>query len=142
MRFCVSRSNPMLNFLLKIPRWWSSALVICAVLYLTLFPKPLPDNDIQFWEHTDKLVHGLMMAATYWALAFDIGRGSRLSTRSRLWLLGGVIAFGGAIELAQGAMGLGRGASWGDFAADAAGTLIAALSVNPLLRAMFSEKRG
>lgn len=120
----------MLNFLLKIPRWWSSALVICAVLYLTLFPHPLPDNDIQFWEHTDKIVHGLMMAGTYWAIAFDMGRGRRLSTRARLWLLGGVIAFGGAIELAQGAMGLGRGASCGDFAADAAGTLIAALLWN------------
>ena len=113
--------------MLKIPRWWSSALVIGAVLYLTLFPKPLPDNDIQFWEHTAKLVHGLMMAGTYWAIAFDIGRGRRLSLRARMWLMVGIIAFGGAIELAQGAMGFGRGASWGDFAADVAGALLAFL---------------
>ncbi len=103
-------------------------LVIGAVLYLTLVPKPLPDNDIHFWEHTDKIVHGLMMAATYCALAFDIGRGRRLSLRSRLWLLIGVIAFGGAIELAQGAMAIGRGADLADFAADTAGTLLAYLT--------------
>lgn len=117
----------MLNFLLKIPRWWSSALVICAVLYLTLFPHPLPDNDIPFWEHTDKIVHALMMAGTYWAIAFDLGRGRPLSLRARMWLIVGVIAFGGAIELAQDAMGLGRGADLIDFAADTAGTLLAFL---------------
>lgn len=133
----------MLNkLLLKIPRWWSSALVAGAVLYLTLAPKPLPDNDIQFWEHTDKLVHGLMMAGTYWAIAFDMGRGRSLSVGRRIWLLGAVIAFGGAIELVQGAMKMGRGASWGDFGADTAGALLAALSVNQLLRLIFSEKRG
>ena len=115
----------MLKLLLNIPRWWSSVLITGAVLYLTLVPKPLPDNDIQFWEHTDKIVHALMMAAIYCAVAFDIGRGRRLSTRSRIWLIVSVIAFGGAIELAQGAMAMGRGADFADFAADIAGTILA-----------------
>lgn len=129
----------MLDWLLKIPRWVSSAVVISAVLYLTLAPKPLPDNDIRFWEHTDKIVHALMMAGTYWSLALDIGRGRKLSVSCRMWLLSVVIAFGGAIELAQEAMGMGRGASLGDFAADSAGTLLAALTANSLLRALFNK---
>lgn len=124
----------MLSWLLKIPRWVSSVLVIGAVLYLTLFPKPLPDNDLQFWEHTDKVVHALMMLGVYWALALDIRRGASLSVGFRVWLFLAVVAFGGAIELAQMAMGLGRGASLGDFAADALGALLAALSAKGLLR--------
>lgn len=112
----------MFNLLLKIPRWVLSAVVLLAVLYLTLFPKPLPDNDIHFWEHTDKIVHALMMLGLYWAFAWDLRRGA---TR---WLLLAVVLFGGAIELLQEAMHMGRGASWGDLAADSVGALVAWLS--------------
>lgn len=122
------------SWLLRLPRWVSSVVVIAAVLYLTLFPKPLPDNDIQFWEHTDKVVHALMMAGVYWALALDIKRGSFMSVRFLGGLFVGVALFGGAIELAQMSMGLGRGASVGDFAADVAGALLAALTVRGLLK--------
>ncbi len=109
----------MLNFLLKIPRWCASAVVLSAVLYLTLWPNPLPDNDIPFWEHTDKVVHALMMLGLYWALAWDVRRGSPW------WLMLAVILFGGVIELLQDAMGMGRGGSWLDLAADSVGALIA-----------------
>lgn len=104
-------------------------LVICAVLYLTLFPKPLPDNDIHFWEHADKLVHAIMMAAVYCALALDLRR--PLTVRLKIALALVVVAFGGAIELVQAAMELGRSGSPADFAADAAGTIAAALLFKP-----------
>lgn len=35
-----------------------------------------------------------------------------------------VVLFGGAIELLQGAMAMGRGEDWADFMADAAGAVI------------------
>lgn len=118
------------HWLLKIPRWWASAVVIAAVLYLTLAPKPLPDNDIRFWEHTDKVVHALMMAGVYMALRLDIWRNRMPTLAMRLWLAVAVTAFGGIIELTQTAMGMGRGGSWGDLAADAVGAIAA--SVIPL----------
>lgn len=115
----------MRTWLLKIPRWWGSVIVIATVLYLTLWPDPLPDNDIPFWEHTDKVVHGVMMFGVYCALWLDLTR-MRVRPRTYICVLAlAVIAFGGGIELIQRAMAMGRGAAWGDFAADVAGTLAA-----------------
>lgn len=113
-------------------------LTVSAVLYLTLFPRPLPDNDLQLWEHTDKIVHALMMFGVYCALALDLRR--QLSLRVRLWLLIGVIAFGGAIELIQNAMGLGRSGDLIDFAADCAGALLAFLTAKSLLPRQRSQR--
>ena len=118
----------IVKHLLKVPRWVCSAVVIAAVLYLTLVPSPLPENDIPLWEHTDKVVHAIMMLGIWWAVALDWGRGQTIGWRRSVWLTVAVIALGGIIELLQGSMGLGRGASWGDFAADAAGAIIAALT--------------
>lgn len=109
----------------RLPRWLLTALTVSAVLYLTLFPKPLPDNDIQFWEHTDKLVHALMMFAIYTALALDLRR--PLTRRLRWLLFAAVALFGAAIELAQQSMHLGRTASLADLAADLAGAATALL---------------
>ncbi|MBD5352541.1 MAG: hypothetical protein HDR86_06910 [Bacteroides sp.] len=109
----------------RLPRWLLTALTVSAVLYLTLFPRPLPDSDFQFWEHTDKIVHALMMLGVYTALAIDLRR--PLTTKLRWSLFAAVAAFGAAIELAQWAMHLGRTASTADLAADLIGTLLPTL---------------
>lgn len=100
-------------------------MLIC---YLTLVPKPLPDNDIPFWEHTDKIVHAIMFGAMYTCLYLDIWRGRRPDSIIYCWLLTvPVAAFGGIIELLQQVMGMGRGGDMFDFIADCAGILLAAL---------------
>ena len=118
----------MKEFLRKLPRFLPTVLVVGAVLYLTLVPKPLPDTDINWMEHTDKVVHALMMLGVYLTVAFDIMRRGRqpvgLSSSCMVWLLVAVVAFGGAIELAQGAMGAGRGCDLYDFIADAIGAYV------------------
>ena len=53
------------------PQFLVSGTVVAAVLYLTLAPKPLPDNDINWFKHTDKIVHAVMMAGVYLAVALD-----------------------------------------------------------------------
>lgn len=112
---------------LRLPRWLLSVTCLTLILYLTLVPKPLPDNDIPFWEHTDKIVHAIMFGALYVCAWLDLWRGRRPAL-SRSWLLTvPVIATGGLVELLQQAMAMGRGGSWGDFAADIAGTLAALL---------------
>ncbi len=115
----------MIKPLQRLPRWLLTTLTVSAVLYLTLAPKPLPDNDIHFWEHTDKLVHALMMFGVYTALALDLRR--PLTPRLRWLLFAAVALFGAAIELAQQSMHLGRTASIPDLAADLAGAAAALL---------------
>lgn len=113
--------------LLRVPRWLLSAMCLAAVLYLTLAPKPLPDTEISFWEHSDKIVHAIMFGGLCFCLGLDIWRGRRSPLPSRLILATAVGLFGGLIELVQDAMHMGRGGDWADFAADLAGALLALL---------------
>ncbi|MDE6228943.1 MAG: hypothetical protein K2M40_04055 [Muribaculaceae bacterium] len=114
---------------LRLPRWLLTAICSGLILYLTLVPKPLPDNDIPFWEHTDKLVHAIMFGALYVCLALDLWRGQPVALRRRLVPALISIAAGGIIELLQGAMHLGRGADPLDFLADSVGVIVAMLLV-------------
>ncbi|MDE6536034.1 MAG: hypothetical protein K2K82_08530 [Muribaculaceae bacterium] len=107
------------------PRWLLTVVTVSAVLYLTLFPRPLPDNDFRFWEHTDKIVHALMMLGVYTAIAIDLRR--PLTAKLRWSLFAAVAAFGALIELAQQSMGLGRTGSAADLIADLIGTLLPTL---------------
>ncbi len=123
----------LLAILLKLPRWVLSAVCLASILYLTLVPKPLPDNDIRFWEHTDKLVHAIMFGALYVCGVIDLWR---LRKRPPLYpsivLAFGVISIGGLIEILQQAMALGRGGSPADFIADVAGVAITYLLMRHL----------
>lgn len=111
---------------LRLPRWVLTAVCFGLICYLTLVPKPLPDTEVPVWEHTDKLVHAIMFGALYVCAALDIWRGRRRPPVGAAWLLAAaVIAVGGAIELAQDWMALGRGGDLLDLAADASGTLLA-----------------
>lgn len=111
--------------LLRLPRWVLTAVCTALILYLTLVPKPLPDNDIPFWEHTDKIVHAFMFGSLYACLFLDLWRGRNPGGR-RSWLaVIPVIALGGLIELLQQAMKLGRGGDIADFVADFAGIVLA-----------------
>jgi VanZ family protein len=102
---------------LKLARlWWALGwLLVLIVTIGCLEPaRYVPDLHV-----SDKLEHagayfgmtcwfgGLIQRRSYWILA--------------LWML----AFGGAIEVAQGVMGLGRDADVRDFAADAIGVAAA-----------------
>ena len=121
----------MERILMRLPQGLLTAITVAVVLYLTLVPRPLPDMEVPLWEHTDKVVHALMMMGVLWAANIDImrrnrTRWSRMQLQSMILLTLAVMAFGGAIELAQAAMELGRGADWVDFAADCGGAIIAA----------------
>lgn len=49
-----------------------SAIVLTAILWLTLSPDPLPDNDLPLFEGMDKIVHACMFGGLYFALRFDL----------------------------------------------------------------------
>lgn len=122
------------RFLDKTPRWTFSVIVIAAVLYLTLMPQPLPDNDIQWFEGADKIVHGIMMFGVMLCISFDYFRikykkQDRIPVGTLSLFLIITVAFGGIIELLQDWMGMGRGKDPMDFEADTIGALVAYIIV-------------
>lgn len=58
----------------RLPPFTLTAIVTAAVLYLTLVPKPLPDNDIEWFEGADKVVHAIMMLGITGSLGLDYMR--------------------------------------------------------------------
>lgn len=99
--------------------WWCGGFAgLAIIVYLLLDPTP-PVNSLQF--HSDKLLHFLAFGGlTGWFAGL-------LERRAWPFLAIGMLGFGLATELIQSAMRMGRLAELGDFAADAAGVLIALL---------------
>lgn len=112
----------------RLPPFTLTAIVTAAVLYLTLVPKPLPDNDIEWFEGADKVVHAIMMLGITGSLGLDYMRRyvKRELQAPALLIIVFVLAtgvFGGLIEVIQGWMDLGRGEDIQDFIADCVGAL-------------------
>jgi len=96
--------------------WWGLGwAMVLFILYSTLAPaRVVPDLHV-----SDKLEH----ATAFFAVTFWFGG---LVARRRFWVLGSVMsAFGAAIEVAQGTMGLGRDMDIHDWYADSCGVLLA-----------------
>lgn len=114
----------------SIPQWLFTIVTAIAILYLTLVPKPLPDNDISFWEHTDKVVHAIMFGGLYFVFYLDYSRkygmGKWKATTTWLAIIA-VALMGGLIEIAQDAMNMGRGGDVYDFMADTTGVFLSAI---------------
>ena len=115
----------------SLPAGALTVTVTAAVLYLTLVPDPVPDNNLKLFPGADKVVHGIMMAGIVWAATIDRARYCARHKNSNppkapltLYLVA-TILFGGVIELLQLAMDMGRGAEWADFAADSIGAFAA-----------------
>lgn len=106
-----------------VPRWAFTALVVAAILWLTLAPQPLPEEDLPTFPGMDKVAHACMFGGLLIALLWDwtVVRGNRIGKKRPLLAALAVAAFGGAIELVQEAMGMGRGADILDFLADCGG---------------------
>lgn len=90
-------------------------LVVLAIMAVALVPMAVPAVDV---SHVDKLEH-----AAAFALLWLLGRRAGFS---RLSLALGLLAYGGLIELAQGALTTTRQADVMDWLADAAGMAVGA----------------
>ena len=130
----------MKQLLHKLPPYALTVVIMAIILYLTLVPKPLPDNDIELFPGADKVVHAIMFGALTGAIAID--RASRWGMKALS--VGSLVAYaligsitGGVIELLQGALGMGRSADVYDFAADTAGAILAACAARPVIRRWF-----
>lgn len=110
--------------------YWPTALVVAVIIYGTLFPDPAGVDELPPIPHIDKLIHAIMFGGLAGAMGFDYARSHGLRRPSRramaVFAIISTLA-GGAIELLQGAMQLGRGADWYDLLADAVGAFVAFL---------------
>ena len=144
--------------ILGIPAGLLSLLVLSAILWLTLAPQPLPDNDLPLFPGADKVVHALMFGGLYFILALDlamwrltrrggecrkapaVGKPKLLPASWAFVFALFACLFGGGIELAQGAMGMGRGCDILDFYADVGGVLLSVSITPPILRLLFGTR--
>lgn len=130
----------MKDLLHKLPPYTFTVVIMGIILYLTLVPKPLPDNDIELFPGADKVVHAIMFGALTGAVALDRGLRSGIKALGMknliIYALIGSIA-GGIIELMQGAMEMGRSADVWDFVADTLGAILAASIARPIIKWWF-----
>lgn len=106
-------------------RWVTTALAVLCILYLTLVPRPLPDNDINV-PGLDKVVHAVMFGGLVYVAGIDLSRMRRRCYRQlpvgrAVCVAVAAALLGGVIEIAQYAMNMGRGGDFYDFLADMAG---------------------
>lgn len=111
------------NILYKIPRWVLTVFMVALVSFLTLDSDPLPSVNISLFPGADKVVHGLMFFAIGFSLHFDVSRTGKRKFFITLVNIFAVTAFGGIIEILQGAMDVGRSADFMDFIADFVGVV-------------------
>ncbi len=130
----------MLKFVSAIwfKRWLYTGIVVAAILYLTLVPRPLPPDMDMDIPGLDKLVHAIMFGGLAGTSVIDYAyrgnhRFSSVSFRAVAVICALSALFGGAIEIAQDLMGMGRGGDWLDFIADIAGAAIGSLAAAGIL---------
>lgn len=114
----------------KLPAWIFTVLVVALILWLTLAPHPIGDEELPLFPGADKLVHAIMFGTLSAVLLFDYSRFHHW--RNVSWPVGIAFAalsaiFGICIEFLQESMQLGRSFEWLDMLADTAGAFLAML---------------
>ena len=107
-----------------------TVITVIAILWLTLFPKPLGDEPPRLFPGADKIVHGLMFGFLTVMMLLDWQRRHRWTKVT--WGLATLYAtsnsiFGLATECAQSMMGIGREFEWADTLADTVGCFVFAV---------------
>lgn len=121
-----------------------SAIVFLVILYATLWPDPAGVDNFPAIPHLDKLIHAIMFGGLAGAIAFDNTRSRGLLRPSKKVMLAAAAfsAFtGGAIELLQDLMALGRGCDIYDFIADCTGVVVAFFTAPQAIAAVLKKFR-
>jgi len=100
-----------------------SCVVTLLILYLSITTKSPIDYDPPRFEGADKVVHFFLYAFLSLAICRDFYRQSvAFSSRKMIiWAIVLPIAYGGLIEIVQGAFFYPRSAEWGDWFTDILG---------------------
>ena len=121
--------NRAKRLLENLPPWLLSALTACAIMWLTLSPRPLGDIEPELFPGADKLAHAVMFGGITLTLLLDRMRSYGWQRPSGRFVAGCWLAatlFGVLIEVAQKFSGFGRSFEINDIIADSAGALAVA----------------
>lgn len=104
-----------------------SGSTVAAILWLTLAPHPIGDQQVTLFPGADKLVHGLMFLTLELIILWE-RHTLRQTSKAGIWLTALCVAiFGAATEVAQNLMQEGRSFEWLDMAADTTGAFAGSL---------------
>ena len=93
----------------NIPAYQPTVAVLVAVLYLTLLPQPLGEEEISLFDGADKVVHFIMFGGLTGTFIFDRFRISRpLTLRGALMAALVSAMLGALVEYLQYSMHMGR----------------------------------
>ncbi len=130
------------TWLMNLPPYFYSILVVIIVLYLTLYPDPIPNTDIMLFPHIDKVIHAIMMMGVVMALSFDYIRKGQHIKMSPLILCSfsfATVLFGVIIEFLQDYMNIGRSKDLFDFIANVIGTIVGTVIAKFWLRKIINK---
>lgn len=118
----------MFEFLRRyVPVYQPSMVILVAILYLTLLPDPLGEDELPLFYGADKVAHFIMFGALTGAIIFDMSRDKCRVTIVRALLVAALCSIIGiTVEFLQSWMQMGRsGNDIADAVANCAGTLVA-----------------
>ncbi len=120
----------IIKILNALPSWLLSGLCLVAILWLTLAPRPLGDNEIMLFPGADKVVHFLMFGGFVFCIVLDWVR-QHSWRRAPAGVAVAAIAAGVGLavltEILQQTMQLGRTFEAADMAADISGAIISGI---------------
>lgn len=114
----------------RLPAWILTVITLAAVLWLTLAPHPLGDQEPPLFPGADKVVHAIMFGVLTFVALVDWARSRDF--RSVRWPVCILMAthsslLGIAIEFIQRSMGMGRSYDPIDMVADISGSFLVAI---------------
>ena len=112
-----------------LPAWLFTALTVGLILWLTLSPDPLDDEDIPLFPGADKIAHAIMFGFLTVMILLDRQRKREWRRLTKRFILGAAATstfLGIAVEFAQLLMRMGRSFETADMLADAVGAFFCA----------------
>lgn len=115
----------------RLPAWILTVITLAAVLWLTLAPHPLGEQEPPpLFPGADKVVHAIMFGGLTFVALVDWARGRDFrSVRWPVYILMAALSslLGIAIEFIQRSMGMGRSYDPMDMLADITGSFLVAV---------------
>ncbi len=140
--FLLLRDMKLITSILRMsPPYIFSLVILLAICWLTLVPKPLPDADIQLFPGADKVAHFIMFGCFSGALFVDMMRTGKKRNSLLCAIFAAVISIisGISVEFLQNAMDMGRSAEYADIIADASGAISASIIIYIIDRNYFRK---
>lgn len=113
-----------------LPPWSLTAIGLLVILWMTLAPHPLGEEELPLFPGADKIAHAVMFGGFSLLILLDETRRNAWKpiSRAKIWGAFATSALLGLIvEICQLVMELGRSFEWLDFVADSTGALLACL---------------